>query len=190
MATLLKPTPLLFRVVLPAITVLNPGLQTIRARIVAAVKARLQTISLANDYETEVGSTVVEGLLIEAEPPVIPCINFFDGAETTQAEAGMVLRSLQLGVETYDKQVEGATPESLTQRARAQVTDIERALWRDPDTRRPEPTFGGLAIGMSILQSQPHIGLKPIPWIGSVSTYEITYRTQAGNPYSNRDDED
>lgn len=187
MATILTVAPLVFRVVLPAV---STGRVSIRERIVRLIAARLTTITQANGYETDIGGTVTEGMLIDAEPPVLPCINFTDGAESSQVEAGMIHRSVQLMVETYDKQNEDPTPESLTRKARRHVVDVERALWRDPDTLRAETTFGGLAVGMTLLQSQPNIGQKPQPWIGSLSLYEIHYRTKAGNPYTSSDDED
>lgn len=187
--TILKPQPLQFRVVLPAVRVL-PELP-IRERIVRAVKQRLQTILQANDYETDIGQAVVEGMLFEAEPDPLPVINFWDGAETAEAEMGMIHRALQLTIETYDKLTDDPTAEGLTAIARHHLVDVERALWRDPATLLPDPTFGGLAVGMTLSQSQPHMGYKPIPWAGSISLYEIMYRTKAGNPYSNTDsDED
>lgn len=184
-ATIIRPSPLALRVTLPALTVL-PTL-TIRERLMRAVKARLQTILAANGYETSIGQTVNEGLLIDAEPPAIPSLNFWDGNESGQIEAGQVLRSLQLTVEGYDKRLNEETPDKLTVVARNMVTDVERALWRDPETLRPDVTFGGLAVGIEFSQSQPVIGLKPHLWIGSTSLWEIIYRTRAGNPYSQND---
>ncbi len=187
MATLIHLEPLIFRVVLPPVAT---GPLSIRERIVQLIEARLKTIQKVKGYQTDLGVTVTEGMLIDAEPPVIPAINFYDTAETGQAEAGMINKALQLIVETFDKQVEGPTPTSLTQVARKHVLDVEQALFRDPATLRHEPTLGGLAVGMTLSQSQPHIGLKPIPWIGSISSYEIQYRTKAGNPYINSDEEE
>lgn len=186
MATIIHLEPLVFRVVLPAVAT---GPLSIRERIVQLIEARLKTITQANGYQTDLGVTVTEGMLIDPDPPVIPAINFWDGTESTQNETGMTHRSLQLVVETYDKQTDAPTPANLTRAARTHVLDVERAIWRDPVTGRSDPTLQGLAVGMTLLQSQPSIGLKPQTWIGSLSTYDIEYRTKAGNPYTNSDED-
>lgn len=188
MATIIRPEPLVFRVVLPSV---STGVLSIRDRIVRLIEARLKTITIVNGYKTDLGATVTEGMLIEAEPPVIPAINFYDAAETGESEAGMVKKALQLIVETYDKQASNvATPQSLTVAVRKHVIDVEQAIFRDPATGRPDPTLQGLVVGMTLSQSQPHIGQQPVAWIGSISSYEIQYRTKAGNPYSSMDSEE
>jgi hypothetical protein len=164
--------------------------ESVRTRIMAAVRARLERIARANGFETNIGTTVYEGMLIDAEPPVIPSCNFWDGNETGQLEAGMILRTLQLTVEAYDQHEDDETPDRLTVLARHMVIDVERALWIDPTTGRPEPTLGGLAVGIEPSQSQPVIGLKPQLWIGSTSLFDVLYRTKAGDPYTHSDIEE
>ena len=170
-------------------------MDSIREQIIAEVKVRLQQITTANGYKTNIGVVVTEGMLIDGDPPVYPSINFWDGDETAEAAYSMVHRRLQLTVEGYDKPSpsvadDDLTPDMLTAVARNMVVDVDRALWLDHVTGRSDPTLGGLAAGIAFVQSQPSISHRPVRWIGSTSLWEITYKTRAGNPYAQDDEED
>jgi hypothetical protein len=162
---------------------------TIRDRIVTRIGERLRSIAPANGYLTSLGETVLRGYTLDAEPPVVPCINFWDGDETSESLYGMDRPTVLIQVETYDKitgdaAIAAAQAEELSRLSERHLADVKRAMMRDPLTGFPEPTFGGLADSLLYNGAQLAVGVRPVLWIGCASQWGVTYHHRKGNPYT------
>jgi hypothetical protein len=183
----LTPEPLRLTLALPA-AVLDRSL--VRERIMRRVGARLARIRVANGYQTDLAQALYYGALIEAEPPALPALNYYDGDEEGEALYGVREKRVELTIEAYDKVPDATTetlPDHLSRVSGRMLGDIEVALVTGP-TGTPEPTFGGLAAGLQYASSRLIIGTRPQLWVGCVSNWIITYRTRHGNPYTTVED--
>jgi hypothetical protein len=165
----------------------------IRERVMAEIGQRLRRIQQAEGFLTDCGAAVSYGQLIEAEPPVIPSLNYWDGQETGESDYGEVVHTVSVTVECYDKpepDPDKPLPDQLTRYAVRMLADVEQALWQHQETGQPDPQLRGLAEGIQYAGSRPILGLQPVLWVGCVSEWDVRYRTKAGDPYRQMDSDE
>ena len=150
--------------------------ETIRQQIINAVIAALEEISIANGYETDIGTTVEDwpvNLQGTYDANELPVIGVFDVDNTTSREqlrAQKVKRELTIQARCYLK---STTPAS---ECRKVLGDLEKALWQDE-------TWGGLAVATMPSREGPDIKAESLEISAAVVEVVIHYITCTGNPY-------
>jgi hypothetical protein len=180
-------------VVTPAPFVVEPQLHAtvrlmVRERLMQLVAERLAMVRVSNGYHSEAGLHVYYGL-IDLEPPVLPCLMYEDPDErATKTDFDTHTYTLTVQVEFCDR-LDAAQAAGLVDATEFQVRavraagDIAIALWHDPATGQPDPTFGGLATALSYTGTRKLPGLRDVPWAGSLSEFALEYETVSGDPY-------
>lgn len=102
--------------------------------------------------------------------------------ETSRDDYGRLTHAMDLTVEFIRQDASGyASPAAAVS---GMYGDLVLALFNDPATGEPDPTFGGLADNMtesSMIPLTPEAGLRVV---GLSLQVEITYHTKHGDPFS------
>lgn len=139
---------------------------TKRQEIVDAIKARLQTIQVANGYDTDLGRHVFEWKVTAFADTELPGVAFRD-TEQTVAELTGGFRNVSLTVEFILGAASGAGTSSIVRQA---IADVVRCIDSDP-------TWGGLAWDTAIQSDEmfmDHDGkLTGLAKVTAVVKYQI-----------------
>lgn len=114
--------------------------QTMRQKIIAALKARAETITIANGFNTDAGLHVTHGYRRPAKGDAMPRIAMVTTSDVPEAESQddvIVRRQWAIGFGAM-AEVE-ADDENALDTAEALLADLKRALFDDEDR-----TLGGL----------------------------------------------
>ena len=102
--------------------------------------------------------------------------------ETSRDDYGRLTHTMDLTVEYIRQDASGyASPAAAVS---GMYGDLVLALFKDPATGEPDPTFAGLADNMtesSMIPLTPEAGLRIV---GLSLQVEITYHTKPGDPFS------
>lgn len=107
------------------------ALTSIRQQILTAIKTRLQTITVANGYETDIGSNVNVWHTTDFQETELPAIDLRDPAEEVETRGGNHICTLSIEIEA---KVSGTTSDVSM---RDIIADIIKAVGIDS-------TFSGL----------------------------------------------
>lgn len=160
---------------------------SIRQQIIDLVQARLQTITVANGYNTEIGATKVfrwrDTTPVSFSDSELPAINFRDRREKS---IDILMPRVQEHELTIEADVITSTA-TVDDKVRAGIADIIKAI--GTDTRWTNGSAVKLALrtllnpdqGPSNQMDVQHEGKK----VGAAQvTFVIVYRTQAFDPYT------
>jgi hypothetical protein len=143
----------------------------IREQIVQAVMARLAPLTTVPVLRRE---------QYEDESEFV-CV-WDQTQETSRDDYGRLTHAMDLTVEFIRQDASGyASPAAAVS---GMYGDLVLALFNDPATGEPDPTFAGLADNMtesSMIPLTPEAGLRVV---GLSLQVEITYHTKHGDPFS------
>ncbi len=152
--------------------------KSIRQQIMDALKAQLASISTANGYQNNLGTSTLPGSgpavfrwrVTDLQEPELPGINLKDTDDTRALAVGSDIHSLNVQIEITSL---GATSaDDLT----SLIADVVTALGADP-------TFGGLASD-TVIKSDKMMFAQKEHLIGAVAfAIEIQYVTLKFNAY-------
>lgn len=125
------------------------------AEVAAELAARMATIRLTNDCETDIGRDVQEGRRKVPADDEPPCIQIVEGADEVDDEAGrtrtaQVKVSQDYVIDAYDK----CDPNNPNVQAHKMIRDIKRAVFKGGDR-----TWGNKVFSVSYLGKD--IGPRP-----------------------------
>lgn len=147
---------------------------TIRAQIVAAIIAKLKTITTANGYKTELGSKVYEWGAPRLGAEDLPAAIVRDDTEDLVSEYSNARHEFILTVEIEVLTADAATAASI-RAARDFITDVYKALGQDI-------TLGGLALDIKPIGNELAHEKAEKTVGGGKASYAVRYRTAAYNP--------
>jgi hypothetical protein len=152
-------------------------MSTIRQRLVAAVKVRLQGIRTANGFQTEAGANVFVWRVLPLETAELPALIVRDREQRTE-QAGRVAHDHSLTVE-IEGHISALAPSA--EDARALLGDLLVAIGSDPTWHE-----GGvrLALDTEPLTDELTASHEDRALAGVKLRVTIRYRTPPWNPYS------
>ena len=118
-----------------------PTPKTIRQQIVDTLTLRLQRISVANGFQTELGVRPIEDEPVAEQFEDLPAVGIYDlDNEVTQTtlDEGLVPNELPIQVRFFVAREE--TPANV----RIYIADVKKAIITHEATGERDPTFGGL----------------------------------------------
>lgn len=102
------------------------------------LEARLKTIRIADNFETDIGRDVAMGrrkIPGDDQPPCLQVLEGLDDVRDYQGRNPMVLTEQQFVISGFDK----CDPDQPNKRAHAMIRDIKKAVFKGPDGS----TWGG-----------------------------------------------
>jgi hypothetical protein len=148
-----------------------------RQQIVSAIKTRLQGITVANGYETDLGNAIYEWRLSAYQSTELPGADLRDTTETVGVTVGSHEHKM-----TAEVKVLGSTS-SLPADIRKRLADVVKAAGTDL-------TWGGLAedtaaAGQDLIEAEVNItGTGLVKVCAASVRFEVSYTTAPFNPYS------
>lgn len=147
-----------------------------RQQIMNAIKTRLQSISVANGYETDLGNCIYEWKLSVYQSTELPGADLRDTTET-------VVNTIELHQHdmTVDVKILGNTT-SLAADIRKRLADVVKAV-------KTDLTWGGLAentviIGEDLIEAEISIaGTGTVKVNGASARFTVSYITALFDPY-------
>lgn len=144
---------------------------TIRETLIQEIATALATVLTANGYNTECGQNVQRGIK-QIDPDNLPAISVFPGIENATRAYGCstCVMNLRLeGIAAFGSNNPSGVAEQI-------LGDLIKAMFQPLDTIDGDVKYvsGGI-------EEYPEPGEKVI---GVPANFEITYRTVAGDPYS------
>lgn len=118
---------------------------TIRQKLVDEIRRRLQAITIANGFETDLGLGPIDEWPIAYQAEELPALGIFDLINNTAQEYAQEKRIInELGF-----QVRIFLPrEPVPATVRKMLADVLRAVITDPTTGQRDATLGKLAVDM------------------------------------------
>lgn len=147
-----------------------------RQQIVNAIKTRLQGITVANGYQTDLGNAVYEWRLTPYQSTELPCADVRDTTESVEATVEVHIHKT-----TMEVKVLGSTG-SLPADIRKRLADVVKAVGTDL-------TWGGLAedtvaAGQDLIEAEIDItGTGLVKVRAASARFEVSYTTAPFNPY-------
>lgn len=118
---------------------------TIRQKIVNELKQRLAAITIANEYQTDLGLGLILEFPIAFQDDELPALGIFDLINVTRkehADEKRIVNELAIQVRIFLQR--DTTPASV----RTMLADVMRAVVSDADTGERDYTLGKIAIDM------------------------------------------
>ncbi len=143
---------------------------SIRQSIIDSIITRLQTITIANQYETDLGNNVFEWRETDIELLDLPCVVLRDPSESVVARGGNHHYSLEI-------ELEAKSLASDTALVRNIIADITKAIGVDPN-------FDSLVYQTTPVENETlEIEHKGKLFSSITMKFEVNYSTQAFKPY-------
>ncbi|MCU7836531.1 MAG: hypothetical protein KZQ83_14940 [gamma proteobacterium symbiont of Taylorina sp.] len=150
-------------------------MDSIREQIIQAIFVRLETITTANGYNVSVADNANRAKAVLDEED-LPALSLWAGTETTTSEYGADERKMVIDINTA-MQVEDETisDDAMTNQM---IADIQKCMGtHDTDVYN-------LIDGMKETNTEPIYRDTDSKILSVLVTYEITYTTVKGDPYS------
>ncbi len=136
-----------------------------------ALITRLQTITVSNGYETDIGSSVYEWRVMNFEETELPAMDVRDKGETVEVRGGNHDYTLSIEIET---RVSGSTAATTM---RDIIADVMKAIGTDS-------SFNSLVQNTKPVQNEiVEIDQKDKRISSVLQTFEVKYLTKAFKPY-------
>ena len=119
---------------------------SIRQKIVDEIMRRLEAITIANGYETDLGLGTIDDSPIAYQQDELPALGVFDLINISvkeHADEKRIPNQLPMQVRIFLNR-ETTSPRE----ARQMIADVMRAVVRDPESAAIDYTLGGLAVDM------------------------------------------
>lgn len=118
---------------------------SIRQKLVNEIKRRLTAITIANGYETDIGTGPINEWPVAYQAEELPALGIFDLINATAQEYAQEKRIMnQLGFQVRIFLPRDPDPTLV----RKMIADVLRATITDPTTGARDATLGGLAVDM------------------------------------------
>lgn len=144
---------------------------SIRQQIMTALIIRLQTITIANGYETNVGGNVNDWHVSNFEETELPAMDVRDVNESTEVRGSLHQNTLSIEIETKVSGTASATT------MRDIIADVVKAIGTDP-------SFSGLAQNIVPVQNATvELDQKDKRIASVLQSFDILYLTTAFKPY-------
>ena len=145
---------------------------SVRQSILNAIKTRLQSITVVNGYETDIGSNVNMWHTTDFQETELPAIDLRDPAEEVETRGGNHICTLTIEIEA---KVSGSASDITM---RDIIADIIKAVGTDP-------TFGGLTQDTKPVSNDSlGFGQNSKKIASIVMTFEARYITKKFSPYN------
>jgi hypothetical protein len=142
-----------------------------RQQIMTALITRLQTITVANGYETDIGANVNEWHVTNFEEAELPAVDVRDTTESVEVRGGNHDYTLSIQIET---KVSGTTAAA---KMRDVIGDVIKAIGTDP-------SLGSLAQNVRPVQNEiAEIDQKDKRIASILQVFELRYITKAFKPF-------
>ncbi len=144
---------------------------SIRQQIMTALITRLQTITVANGYETNVGDNVNDWHVSNFQETELPAMDVRDANESTEVRGGFHQNTLSVEIET---KVSGTTSATIM---RDIIADVVKAIGTDT-------SFGGLVQNVLPVQNTTvELDQKDKRIASILQSFDIIYLTEAFKPF-------
>lgn len=149
--------------------------ETVRERILQAVAEAMQGVVKANSYNTDIGHEVHRSRRVFF-PDELPVATLIDGEETTtRDEYGGDRSIMEISVQVLLKEIKDDT---YSQVINAIVGEFKDAI------ESGDNTWNDLAEDTQCTGTFPAYPEEGIKTVGAEITYQITYSTMHGDPYT------
>lgn len=147
---------------------------SLREQIMAAVETRFATITVANGYETAIGSKTFKWRVTDFQEAELPCHNFRDvSCDTEQKVSGVHEHVLKVESVAVAKQPSDMPADKY---GRKMAADIWKAIGTDRK-------WSTLAFDTNPLRDEITIEHENLKLVAVRVEFEIKYRTTSFNPY-------